>query len=118
MKRSKRSKPETVTVGNVMVRIYKRQRLTTTGKSRIVFEVSDYTSGVRRLRGFTEPSEARREAEKIARQISTGDATAATMRNSEAARYGCALQLLQPTKTTLEVAAAIRDARRVANRRV
>jgi hypothetical protein len=44
-------------------------------------------SGARRLRSFGAKDEARKEAEKIARQISSGDATAATMRNSEAARF-------------------------------
>src|SRR5690242_2080051 len=106
MKRKARSKPETVTVGNAIVRIYRRQRLTTMGKRRTVFEVADYTSRKRRLRGFTEHADARKEAEKIARQLSSGDATAATMRNSEAASYGRATELLRPTGTALEVAAA------------
>ena len=77
---------------------------TITGPS---LRVSDYTaSGVRRLRGFTDAGEARREAEKIARQLSAGDATAATMRNSEAASYGRAIELLGPLGRSLEVAAA------------
>ena len=106
MKRRARSKLETVTVGNVMVRIYKRQRPTATGKLRTVFEVSDYTSGIRRLRSFTDPGAARKEADKICRQLSTGDAQAATMRNSEAASYGRAVELLRPTGASLEIAAA------------
>ncbi len=105
MKRNARSKPETVTVGNVMVRIYKRQRPTATGKRRTLFEVADYTGGKRRLRGFTEHTQARKEAEKIARQLSTGDATAASMRNADAASYGRAVELLRPTGTALEIAA-------------
>jgi len=105
MKHSTRSKRETVTVGNAMVRIYRRERPTTTGKQRTVFEVADYTSGVRRLRGFTDHGDARGEAQKIARQLSSGDATAATMRNGEAASYGRALELLRPTGAALEVAA-------------
>lgn len=106
MKPKTSSNPETVTVGNAMVRIYKRQRRTTTGKRRRVFEVADYTSGVRRLRGFTDHSDARSEAEKIARQLSSGDAQAAGMRNSDAASYGRAMELLRPTGASLEVAAA------------
>ena len=106
MKRAKRSRPETVSVGNVMVRIYKRIRKTTTGKSRTVFEVADYTAGPRRLRGFTEHAEARREAERIARQLSSGQVEAATMRGSEAASYGRAIELLRPTGIALEIAAA------------
>ncbi len=107
MKRKARSKPETVTVGNVTVKIYEHQRATSTGKKRTDFLIADHTSGARRLRWFGDHSEARREAEKIARQLSSGDATAATMRNSEAASYGRAVELLRPTGAALEVAAAV-----------
>jgi len=97
---------EIVKVGNVTVRIYKRQRTTANGKSRIIFEVADYTNGVRRLIGFTDHANARRKAETLAGQLSTGAATAATMRNSEAASYGRAIELLRPTDTSLEMAAS------------
>ena len=103
MKRAIRSKPGTVTVGNVIVRIYRRNRPTASGKCRTVFEVADYTSGVRRLRGFTDAAEAKREAEKIARQLATGESTAATMRNTEAASFGRAIELLRPSGASLEV---------------
>jgi len=106
MKQIQRSKPVKVTVGNVMVRIYRRQRPTASGDCRTVFEVADYTSGRRRFRGFSEAGAARREAEKIARQLATGETTAATMKNSEAASYGRAIELLQPVGIPLEVAAA------------
>jgi integrase len=106
MKRENRSKPGTVTVGNVIVRIYKRVPPTASGKCRTVFEVADYTSGLRRLRGFTDPKEAKCEAEKIARQLATGESTAATMRNTEAASFGRAIELLRPTGASLEAAAA------------
>lgn len=106
MKRSARLRPETVTVGNVMVRIYRRQRPTTTGKCRTIFEVSDYTGGARRLRGFTDHGAARKEAERIARQLASGEATAAQIRGADAASYGRALELLRPTGAALEVAAA------------
>ncbi len=95
-----------MTVGNVTVRIYARKRSTVIGKSRTVYEVSDYTTGVRRLLGFTDPAEARRKAEAIARQLATGEATAATMRNTEAASFGRAIELLRPTGVSLELAAA------------
>ena len=106
MKRKPRVKPETVTVGNVMVRIYKRQRPTTTGKRRTVFEVADYASGIRRLRGFTEHSDARAEAEKIANQLSSGrhhgdHAWIARPRATDALLSCCA-----PLGAALEVAAA------------
>ena len=88
-----------------MVRIYKRQRPTASGKCRTVFEVADYTGGARRFRGFSDEAAARREAEKIARQLSTGEATAAGMKNHEAASYGRATELLRPVGIALEVAA-------------
>jgi integrase len=106
MKRTQRSKPGTVTVGNVKVQIYKRQRLTTTGKKRTIFEVADYSSGVRRFRGFSDAGKAKREAEKIAGQLATGQTTAATMTNSAAASYGRAVELLRPFNVSLELAAA------------
>ncbi len=105
MKRKRRSKPGTVSVGNVVVRIYRRKRRTVLGETRTIFEVADYTSGVRRLRGFNDATKAEREAEKIARQLATGETTAATMRNSEAASYGRAIELLRPTGASLEGAA-------------
>ena len=104
MKR-KRSPKETVTVGNVKVKIYQRTRHSQYGV-RQVFEVSDYTSGARVLRSFSTHATARAEAEKVARQLSTGDAAAASMRNHEAASYGRAMELLRPTGLSLELAAA------------
>ena len=88
---------EAVSVGNVTVKLYRRRRLTANRKKkRIIYELADYTSGVRRLRSFTDHGDARNEAEKIARQLSTGDATAATMRNSQAASYGRSVELYVP----------------------
>ena len=108
MKRKSHSKLETVSVGNVTVKIYEHQRRSSTGKKRTDYLVDDYTKGKgkRRLRWFSDHAEARNEALKIARQLSSGDATAATMRNSEAASYGRAVELLRPTGAALEVAAA------------
>ena len=107
MKRKPRSKPETVKVGNVTVSIYKRERPTAIGKRRTIFEVADYTSGIRKFRGFSDYAEARKEAEKIARQLSTGDATAAAMRNSDAASYGRSVELIRHTGAALELAASV-----------
>jgi integrase len=103
---AKGEKFEAVTVGNVTVKIYRRQRVTANRKkTRWIYELADYTSGIRRLRGFTDLTKARKEADRIARQLSSGDATAAGMLNREAASYGRAVELLRPTGTALEVAA-------------
>ena len=104
MKRKRRNVPEAVKVGSVSVKIYSRQRKTDLGESRTVFEVADYTGGTRKLRGFNDHKAARKEAERIARQLSSGESTAARMLNHEAASYGRAIELLRPTKTSLEVA--------------
>jgi len=106
MKRKHTSKPGAVSVGNVTVKIYKRQRRTMLGKWRKVFEVADYSAGPRRMHGFTDAGKAWRKAEEIARQISTGQATAASMSNPEAASFGRAIELLRPTGVSLELATA------------
>lgn len=105
VKRKINSKLETVTVGNVTVKIYKRERKIN-GKTYRCFEVAGFTNGQRRLRSFNDGAKARNEAGKIARQISTGETTAATMRNSEAASFGRAIELLRPPGMALEIAAA------------
>jgi integrase len=106
MKLKTQTKTAVVRVGNISVKIYQRQRPTTNGQTRVVFDVADYTTGARRFRGFSDAGDARREAEKIARQLATGETTAATMKNSEAASFGRALELLKPVGISLEVAAA------------
>jgi len=104
---SKAAKAEIVKVGNVIVRIYKRMRKMAKGKYRRIFEVADYSTGARQLRGFKDHEAALDAADKIARQIASGNTTAATMLNSEAASYGRAVELLRPTGATLEVASAV-----------
>jgi hypothetical protein len=91
--RKNERKFEKVTVGNVTVKIYEYEQESSNGKPRKDFLISDYTTGARRLRWFADHAEARAEAEKIARQLSTGETTAAMMRNSEAASYGRAIEL-------------------------
>jgi hypothetical protein len=58
-----------VTVGNVMVRIYKGRHPTASGKCGMVFEVSDYTNGRRRLRGFGDTGESRAQTVKAAGMV-------------------------------------------------
>jgi len=106
MKQPARSKVEKIKVGNVTVKIYKICSTTTSGRFRTFYQVADYSSGTRKLRSFEDHSAATEEARKVARQISTGNATAATMVNADAASYGRALELLKPTGTSLELAAA------------
>lgn len=105
MNRIKRSNYETLSVGNVTVKIYQRRRPTAMGKFRVIHEVADYTSGTRILRSFSDHKEARDEAMKIARQLACGESTAAAVSNRDAASYGRAIELLKPTGVALELAA-------------
>jgi len=105
MKRAKMSKIQRVTIGNVTVKIYRRERPYYDGK-RILWQVSDYSNGSRRLREFADHGHAMAEAERIARGLATGEAIAAGIRNSEAASYGRAMELLRPSGASLEIACA------------
>ncbi|HVV71988.1 MAG TPA: hypothetical protein VHI52_10890, partial [Verrucomicrobiae bacterium] len=115
-KRKARRKPETVKVGNIAVKIYrrdKRHKVKDDAGNVIrkdvyrIWEVEDYTTGARRLQSFSDHQEAIDKANAIARQLSTGDATAAQMRNAEAASYGRAAELLRHTGASLELAASV-----------
>lgn len=101
-----RKKIQTVTVGNVQVSIYEHERIASTGKKRTDFLVSDYSTGARRLRWFADRAKAKDEALKIARQLASGETTAARMRNSEAATFSRCIELAKPTGLPLELIVA------------
>jgi len=103
--KTKKRKPQTEEVGNVVVKIYQRRVLHKATRKKYTFwAVCDYTTGRRRMRSFGDLAEARNEAKRIANQLSTGQATAAQMLNTEAASYGRAIELLRPTGASLELA--------------
>ena len=107
MKRKQLLEPIEVNIGAVIVKIYRRERMTASGKARMVFEVVDKKpNGARRFTSFSDEAKARHEAERIARQVSVGNAKAAAMTNTEAEIYGRAIVFLRPTGIPLEVAAA------------
>lgn len=87
---------EAVGTGNALVKIYRRERLTRKGGRRVVYELADYTAGVRRLRGFSKLGKARAKAKDIADKLSSGNRAAAEMDNAAAVSYGRAAQLLPP----------------------
>lgn len=104
MNRPKR-RIETVHVGNASAKIYRRTR--TIGRHQYpTFEVCDYTGGRRRLRSFADHQAAVREAERLARQLATGDAMAAFMSGREAASFDRCLELLQAAGDPPELACA------------
>jgi integrase len=98
---------ELANVGNATVKIYRRYRITAKGGTRWIYEIADYTAGARRLRGFGDLGKARKEANRIAAQLSSGSAAAAAMTNPQAASYGRGVQLLQGTGISLELACSI-----------
>jgi hypothetical protein len=104
MKR-RRGKIETVRVGNVRVKIYRRTRIVA-GNEYPTFEVCDYTSGRRKLRSFADHQAARKEAQRIARLLASGDAVAAAMSGREAASFGRCLELLRSASDPPELACA------------
>jgi integrase len=97
----KSKKPETVSVGNVSVKIYSRAK-----NGYTVWEVSDYSTGARRLRSFSDHDEATREAERIAKLTAKGEVTALDMRPQERATYGRAMELIKETGLPLELVAS------------
>lgn len=112
-KRRKRRKPEIVKLGNIAVKIYRRDKPHKREKDGSVemvtyrvWEVEDYTAGRRLLVSFSDHAEAIKKANKIAERLSTGQVTAAQMTNAEAASYGRAVELLKETGVPLELAAA------------
>jgi integrase len=109
LKPSKRTwKPDTVKVGDVVIKIYRRTRPTVTGGTRTIWEVANYLGGRRRLQSFSDCTAARDEAQRIAGLISSGESTAANFRGTDAASYGRARELLRDAglDTPLELVAA------------
>src|ERR1051325_10329833 len=104
MRQHKKNRPEKVTVGNVTVKIYRREKA-----GYEIFEVADYSRGSRRLRSYNDHDEAIAEAKKIARLMAAGEATAAQFRNSDAASYGRAREILRAAglDTPIELVASM-----------
>jgi integrase len=108
-KTEKRAAWRTETNGNVKVPIYRREKLhKPSGKVYQVFEVADYTVGQRRLQSFSDQADAIAEAQRIGRLLATGETSAASLRGTEAASYGRAIELLRAAglETPLELVAA------------
>ena len=104
MKPAKETFPLRVVEGNVTVKIYRRDR-TAEGKG-FSYEVADYSGGTRRLRSFADLGDAKAEASKLARLLSSGQVHAASITNPDAASYGRSIALLAGTEVELELATA------------
>lgn len=103
MKAPKTGKAIRVKVGGVTVSIYHRIRKGTDYEQ---FQLADYLTGRRILRTFSNKAEAIREAERVARLLSRGEAAAARIQSADAAAYTRALQLIEPTGDAIEIAAS------------
>jgi integrase len=94
------------TVGNVGVKIYRRERKKLDGSIRYVYEVADYSTGIRRMLGFSDLAKARKKGDTLAGLVSSGDIAAAQLRGPQVASYGRAVELIRPTGDSLELAAS------------
>lgn len=103
MKRRRRI--ENVLADNARVRIYRRTR-TVAGHKYLAYEVCDYTSGHRQLRGFADHQAARKEARRLAGWLAKGDAVAAAVSGREAAGFACCLELPRSVGDPPELACA------------
>lgn len=102
MKAPKTGKAIRVKVGGVTVSIYHRIRKGTDYEQ---YQLADYLSGRRVLRTFASKAEAIREAERVARLLSRGEAAVARIQSGDAAAYTRALQLIEPTGDPIEIVA-------------
>ena len=70
------------------------------------FDVADYSTGRRKFISFAHEKKARAKAGEIAEKLAKGEREALTLTNRDRSAYLRALELLKPTQTPLEVAAA------------
>lgn len=93
--------------GTVFARIYRQERAKGDGEKFYVYQVADYSSGVRVLRSYTDFDKAKTEANTIADNRSkTGGEASITLRGQDLTVYVTALDLLRPSGIPLNVAAA------------
>lgn len=100
---ARRAAPRVATFGNVSVRIYHVHRKS---DGRQFWQVADYTTGKRRLASFADRAKAEKEAQRIAKNLASGNVVALELGPHDRAAYGRAIELLRPTGVSLEVAAA------------
>jgi hypothetical protein len=102
--------PFVITRGSVNVTIYRVKSATNAGGW--YYQVADYhqrkdAAGKpkRTLVSFADFDDAKQEAKRIAQLLVEGETHALEMRGAERASYACAVQTLEPTGTSLELAA-------------
>lgn len=91
--KQRRNKPIEVKEGAVTVKIYHVSRPEKQGGD--YWQVADKTTGQRTLRSFADKADAIGDAERIAKQIASGNVEAALMTNREAATFGRMVEILR-----------------------
>ncbi len=94
-------RPMVVRVGNISVRFHESQ-----SRGYQFFQVSDYSSGRRRLLTFRDEEQARLKVGEIARKMASGQVDVLQLSSTDRAAYARAIQLLKPTGIALELAVA------------
>lgn len=105
--------PRRVRCGRVFVTVYRRKR----ADGSFGYEVSSYATGKRRLESFPSAESALDRAADLARQMSSGQATASDLTQRQAVEYVAAVEVLRPLGISLLSAAhAVANAlKRVSN---
>ena len=91
------SKPESVTVGSVTLKIYPVQR-----PNRTVYNVTYYSQGKRSIRQFSDLEKARDEAFTLAGKINSGAVQAVNLTNEQASIYTLACKAAEATGRRLD----------------
>jgi hypothetical protein len=92
--------PVEVSAGSVTVKIYRVQN-----KGATRYTVSNFASGKRSLKMFTDFEEAKTHAKNVAEALDSGKVEVVELRSRERAAYLHALDVLRPTGMALELAA-------------
>lgn len=101
MKKAKTDKfPLEIKSGSVTIKIYE-----CLNKGYKSYSVSFFSEGKRKLKAFADLAEAKREAKKLAQDLSRGDLEATKLTGAARLAYVHALKELKPTRVPLEVAA-------------
>src|SRR5437667_5587654 len=98
-------KPIVVKVGNVQVKVYRSQRKKN-GNTYDQFDVADYSTGERRLISFANERDARSKATEIATRLANREGEVLNLTSGDRVAYLRALEFLQPTGVSIELAAA------------
>jgi len=98
-------KPITEKVGNVVVKIYRRQRIK--GETAYwAYDVADYSEGKRKFIAYADEQDARAKARDIAVKLANREGVVLDLTIADKASYVRSLELLKPTGAPLELAAA------------